>query len=66
MHVAANHDQKKRFLGRMTEEPLLAVSLVSPSLPPLYPARYTLVSLAVYLVTPVLIGICSHRVWMWL
>ncbi|CAI8041717.1 Medium-chain specific acyl-CoA dehydrogenase, mitochondrial [Geodia barretti] len=25
VHVAANHDQKKRFLGRMTEEPLLAV-----------------------------------------
>ena len=25
MHVAANHEQKKKFLGRMTEEPLVAV-----------------------------------------
>ena len=27
--VAANHEQKKKFLGRMTEEPIVAVSPLS-------------------------------------
>jgi acyl-CoA dehydrogenase len=31
VHVAANHDQKKRFLGRMTEEPLVAAYAVTES-----------------------------------
>ena len=73
--MAANHDQKKKYLGRLTEEPLVAVSM-PPSISTLSVSLLFLtynVAVAKLLSEGLnsmwlcyMIGICSHRARMWI
>lgn len=70
--MAADHDQKKKYLGRLTEEPLVAVSLPPSVFISLLFLTYN-VAVAKLLSEGLtstwscyMLGVCSHRARMWI